>query len=223
MAARPACSATAYDPLCVGSRLTYQVQSVTGASWDTVNHQLIVAGTESQGVPQPSFTYEVTAKTCAGRQFFANNLVWDGSERYQADAQWTSDNGVAYIGEAWGPGQMLSTGEPLITVLPVAGETIHTTYARSGGCGETLESFPGFSTDYWTVFHYENWNGYADVWETSLLETNTASPSELTYYTYFWARGIGMVQVTCWQPVPNPAECYGLQFVLTAASGLKAN
>jgi hypothetical protein len=198
-ASRMECSGSAWYPLCSGRTYRMQVNNLLAAHWDA--EQLMVIDDQIQPKPRQVTLNNITTARCGdwpGKTFFMINypegpgLVGQVGQA-QGDAVFTNYDGREYIGEAWvtdpaAPtnGHMLSQGEPIITMNPIAGEEIDTpSYTISQGCGKP-QGPVAFATHYWTVKWLNEWTDinkhtYYNVWVTSLVEIY---PTEKVYYTY---------------------------------------
>jgi hypothetical protein len=202
-----------YFNVCGGMARKYQTRQILNAGWD--GHQLVnetlgpVTGTVEEN------TAVVYCSSFPGKEYFAEEEASGAnptSLAYSLDhSVWTTKDGRQYIGEAYGRAgklvQVLSTGEPMLTLNPVAGEVIETEYNRATSCGGPMTPLVSqgirFSTYYQTVEHLGSYTDAAgqvwtDVWHTSLIEWTNAPPEDWRFYDYFFARGPGLVEYECY-------------------------
>lgn len=107
-----------------------------------------------------------------------------------------SSTGIPYWGELANPNGIVMPAEAIITKNPVVGEVIEAWSVTYTGCN-TQVLYPSFHWRYQTTAHYDTWNGYSDVIRTDLVEyAHESDPTAKDWvYTYFFVRGIGMVNV----------------------------
>jgi hypothetical protein len=229
------CLPSPYFPICQGSARKYEsrqiVSAVIGAQG--VVGSIVIGAPVVQG---EHLEYNTAVDTCSsypGASFFEEQWAFGSTvpsmAASYADSVWTAPDGRQYIGEGHGhaagyPDQVLSAGEPILTLNPVAGETIQTTYEQSlTGCGGQMVPFTPvpFDTKYFTVEHLESFTDaegktWADVWHTTLEEWTTA-PSDHRYYDYYFARGASLVQADCWTEAPDHYSCGRIDTLIAEA------
>lgn len=201
-----------------GTHLTFPVVAITAAHWDINTNELVVDSTGANTTIGHKYLVEqYSTNTCAdypGKTFYVNTYTFNDTGFPVAtidlnsslqNTTFLSDNGISFLGETINVYGKSTVGEPLLSVNPVAGEHIHTDSIWTKGCGNNTTVEVGFQTDYWTVRHVDSWNGFSDVWITSLIERpNTPNP---TYYGFAFARNIGQVGAWCWESQPNYYSC----------------
>jgi hypothetical protein len=210
-----------YYPMRSGTAQVFTVNTMSAAHWDAATHEVVTDTLDP--LPNPHGAYLILrydVGTCAvfGDKVF-HFAEWNFQQtttpnsgaivrqRMLGDVETTASNGIPYIGEQIeGTSTTQSVPEPLITMQPVAGEEMHERSTVGRSCDEPagiLEA--NFLLDYYTVRHWESWRGYADVWQTSLVENHPSGM--VVYYTYFFSRNVGLIGFTCWTAQPNHYSC----------------
>lgn len=223
-----------YNPMIPGSHLSFSIAQITAAHWNTNSNELIVDATGSS-VNRDGFhnlVEQYSTNTCAnfpGQTFYVNAYSFNDTgaplsgpvdlNKSLQDGFFSDSNGVQYLGEAINGLLSGNGGEPVLSTSPVAGEHIHnvqTWYgpvnSANGGCGNTSVYETGFTTDYYTVRHVDSWNGFSDVWITSLIEQ--AVTDHPIYYGYAYARSVGQVGSWCWSAAQDHYSCGNLYVAL---------
>lgn len=217
----PATTGHPYYPLTEGTYAAYSIRQIARAHFDYTAYEIIVD--EYRQEPSPHGSHLIMqysqGSACVAAKVqpyymiewaFTNSSAPLSSPikipQTLGDVKAVSSSGIPYIGEAvqadWGTEDH---PEPLITMNPVAGERIfELTTVRSCADANVIRE-EDFGLEYTTVRHHETWQGFSDVWQTSLIELHQGA--QPIYYNFFFARNIGLVGFSCWTISPDYLSC----------------
>ena len=206
-----------YYPLTGSSRITYQVNKITGV-WhpnsfqlDVMSRALLTDDAAPQfGLPvgsklQPQ-TIDVTVSQCAQKfgntPLFVARYLRPGQSftpfNFDASVQDRVDTayGIPYVGEAIAPNGVVHLPSiAKITMTPVAGQKIDVYSRIKASCASEADAVPGnpyFHWQYMTIAHYDTWGSMQDVWRTGLYELEGNNGNGVVY-NYVFQRNVGMV------------------------------
>lgn len=207
-----------------GTYQTFTIQLTSAAHWDNNTHEVIIDASAPGLVLGHKFLVEqYSMETCPGsfgnQQLYVNTYSFNDTglplsvldpTTNLIDGFFTSTDGIPFFGEVMNPLGHGDIGEPIIATNLVAGQHIHTVETLMGPCGDNTVLSTGYQTDYYTVKHLDSWNGWTDVWFTSLIETPVTGAK--VYYEFVYARHTatqfgGLVASWGWNGAPNGYSC----------------
>lgn len=215
-----------YYPMTAGTYQTFTIGAINAAHWAANTKELIIDAVVSGTVQGHKYLVEQYSQTTCpasfgDKPFYVNAYSFNDTGLSQAtpdlsnaleDGFFTSSTGVAFLGEALNPSVHGDIGEPIISSNPVAGEHIHTHEVLMGLCGNNVPTGQTLDTDYYTVRHVDDWNGFKDAWITTLIERPDTDP---TYYEFIYAASTpsqfgGLVGEWCWNAKQDHYSCGNL-------------